>query len=511
MEAAEPRPEARDGEPRRGTFSLVRGTAAVLAGTVGATLLGIVRIKLLALYTGSAGVGTLSVLMSLNQALIAVLGLLSGVGLVKYVSEYRAAGDLTRVRRLVESALTLQLIGALVIVLAGLIGIRPLVRTVAAGADFPVWYAAVVLLSVPLGLLTSLQLAVLKGYKAMGALGLVNVISAAISVAILVPLVRYWGVGGAVVSLAFDGLILCGVGYVFLRRTIRELGLRLFRMGRPDWPLVRNLLALGAAAQISAIAVSWSALYPRSFLIRAEGVDAVGLYQAGISLVGYAMVIRSSIATYFFSEISERGSGDRISDTINDTTRVALVLTTPAICILLVFLPQVIRILLTEEFLPVTGIALILLVTVWVSSQGAFMGQALMGQGKIKESVAVELSWCAIFLVLNAIMISRWGLRGAAMAYTGSFLLGFPITMAIAWRTLDYRPEWRNGVIAVTGLALIVASGIATSAAAQAAVLAATLPWAVFCLTRRERSGVQTLLTERAAAVGAVFGGTRRG
>lgn len=490
---------------RNGTSALLKGTAAVLVGTVGATLIGLVRNKLLAVYVGSAGVGTLSVLVGVGQGAVAAVGILSGAGLVKYVSEYRAAGEEGLVRRVVESAMLLQVAIGLAAASAGVAAVGVLAGWLDLRGEFPLWYLAAVLGIAPIGLVTALQLAVLKGYKAMGALALVNVLSAALTVAMLFPMVRRFGTAGAVANLVIEGVVLVVVGGFFLRRAVP--GVRLFALRPPDFGLLRGVVALGGVAQLSAVAVTWSTLYPRVEIARVSGLEAAGIYQAGLALLSYAMVIRSSLATYFFSEISERAALDDTNERINGTVRVSLLLTTPAVCLLLLFLPVVIRLLLSPEFLPVTTIALPLFLAVWVSSQGAFVGQALLGQGKVKESLLVELSWCGIFLGLNAVLIARWGLMGAAMAYTGSFMIGYPITVALAWRSIGYRPKLANVGLALSALALIVLSGSVEPVWLRWAMVPAVFLWFTISLGASAR---RTLIAAAVRRAPGLMGASRR-
>ena len=264
-------------------------------------LVGLLRIKVVAVLLGPAGVG----LISLYTSAIALIGTVSGLGLgasgVREVARAYGEDDLLQAARTVRLLRRLCWVTGLLGWLLAIGLARPISQWL---FDSPDDAAGIALLGATLlaGAVGAGQLAILRGLRRIGDLARISVVSMLLTTAATLGLYAWLREEGIVPVLIATSLISLGVSWWFVRRV--EV---------PAVPLTWGetlagatpLLGLGLAFMWSALLVTGLDMATRALITRAYGLDAAGLYQAAWALSGmFAGFILGAMGADFYPRLT---------------------------------------------------------------------------------------------------------------------------------------------------------------------------------------------------------------
>ena len=255
---------------------LARAAAASAVATVILAAGGVVRVKLYAVFLGASGLGVISQIQSLLNALAVLAMLGTGVGISREVARARGGAGAAASPPTVLATARL-LAGGTALLLAGgmVLAAEPLSRLLLGARDYRllVGLAAPVLLFTILARLTTEALNGYGDYR-RNAVGMIA--SAALSVSFALPLLWMLQLPGAVLALLLGSAGTWGVVHMLFRWGHPDAA---GRGARPDRDTARTLVRLGGVSLAIATADQLALLTVRSRLIHLHGVEANGLFQ----------------------------------------------------------------------------------------------------------------------------------------------------------------------------------------------------------------------------------------
>lgn len=438
-------------------------------------LIGIAKVKLLAVLLGPAGVG----LMGLYQNIMSMASTLAGCGMGSSgVRQLAASAGEAETLAIVRRALWL---GNLVLGLAGMVILWLLREPVAlwifgdsAHVSEVGWLGVGVLLT----LIAASQTALLQGLRRIGDLARVKIISAIIG-AIMGLLLVYW--------LHRDGVL----WFVLTAPAISVIVASHYaaRLPRPqterDWQVIRQewqaMLKLGIPFMAAGLLTLATQLAARSIILRELGLDASGYFQAAwaISMTYIGFVLGAMGADYYprLTEAINDHPGAR--KLVNEQTEMALLLAGPALLAMITLAPWIIQLLYAASFAPAAdvlrwqGLGDILKVASWP------MGFILLAMGRGGTYIVTEFTWSATYLGTIVLGIQEWELVIAGMGFWVAYLVYFFVLAGIAARLIDHKPDRRNFVFMLLlllagGLVLYIAE-LSTGMGVGAGLLATTV------------------------------------
>src|SRR5262245_34990869 len=281
--------------------------------TVVGAVFGAVRNRWLGQHLATAGIGVLAQIASAQTwlATLAAMGL--ALPLARAVGAESAAGDGAAVRRTTWTALTL--VGSATAFVAVLcLWFAPQVSALLLATPE---HAALVRISMLGVAALSLQVVVngfFYGRSDVGAPMIVAVAGGLVSVAVTMALVPGAGlVGGAIGMVAITPAGLA-VAIWARRRSLRAVLLPAPRP-RLERPVARALLSVGVASLFLSLLEQGALLGLRAHYLRAHGIPANGLLQAGIALAQQTSgVFIAYLMGYAFGRISGGGDVVRVRD-----------------------------------------------------------------------------------------------------------------------------------------------------------------------------------------------------
>ena len=462
---------------------IFRSSAIIGSATTVNIVIGIVKVKALAVLLGPTGIG----LMGLYQNVMGLAATLAGCGLgISGVRQLAATvgeqATLAIVRRALWRA-------NLILGLAGMAILWVLREPVAQwvfGSDAYVTDVGWLGLGVFLTLVAGSQTALLQGLRRIGDLARISVISAFVSAVVGIWLVYWLGQPGIL------WFVLAAPAF-----TVPVAAWYATRLPRPqvssDWLSVYQqwlvMLHFGIPLMAAGLLILTTQLVARSIILRELGLDASGYFQAAWAIsMTYIGFVLSAMATDYFprltATINDRPQARKL---VNEQSEMALLLAGPVLLAMITLAPWIIQLLYSDSFSPASDVLRwqvmgdILKVASWP------MGFILLAQGRGGIFICTELTWCAAYLIGIIIGVQSFGLIIAGVAFWGAYLIYYIVMLLVASRLIEYRPARCNIVITFVFLltgGVIVLISRQSAGASYLVGLVATLAATAYSLKR---------------------------
>lgn len=234
-------------------------------------------------------------------------------------------------------------------------------------------------------------------------------------------------VGAAFVSVGFEaaGLIygvLAGLSVMLIWGWYKSSILP----SRPSREHARSLIDFGKYGFISSVGgyfYSWMDIAIIGlFLTQVH----VGAYEIAWRVTAVVMLLSNSIATAVFPQVSRWDAEDaktRIESTIRDTITPSLLLVIPSFFGVLIFSREILRYVFGAEFRIAWLVLIVLMGEKLFQSVHVILGRSLQGIDRPDLAAYATVAAAVVNLVLNVMLILQFGIVGAAVATTLSFVL----------------------------------------------------------------------------------------
>lgn len=252
-----------------------------------------------------------------------------------------------------------------------------------------------------------------------------------------------------------------------------RLARRTVPRARPSLALAREYWAFSRPVFLVGIVAAFSWSVDRLALGFFWGDTDVGQYGAVLRIVEMLPIIAASVSLLVFPAVSsadKQARPEEVTRLATQSLRYTSMVLVPAIVFLVVFAGDVVKVMLTDAFLPASAALAVITVSQLVMAMTAILGAVGMGLGRAR---AVSLATLVVYsgsIALNLILIPTsifgvplFGLRGlgAALAMLLAHVAGM---VALAWITHDVThgrwivPVAKHGLggVAVGGVLLLV-------------------------------------------------------
>ena len=418
-----------------------------------------VKTKVVAVLLGPTGVGIIGLLNAPLQLIASVTGLGLPFSAVREISEAHGNNDKDRIARIIISfrrwAWFTGLLGVAVTML-----FAPLLSKWTFGNSDYVW--AFRWLSVTLLLLTinKSQIAIIQGTRRLKDLAQASIYGTLIGLFTAVPLYYFFGTKGIVPSIIIAAVSSLFLSWYFSRRieieSIKISYNEIFRIGG-------QMLGLGAIITITGLVSTLTGYILSAFISRTGGVDQVGLYNAGWSVVGQSTsLVFTAMATDFYPRLAAVNRDNfKLSELVNQQAQMVQIILAPILILLIGLMPVIVRILYTPEF---SGI---IKYTSWMLSgillKGLLwpVGFIFPAKGDLKLFGFIEMG-CMVFNILtNVAGYHFFGLEGLGVSFIINYLFGFSVSYFYAKRKYEFKYnkltliEFARSLILVSAVFLI--------------------------------------------------------
>jgi len=462
-------------DSRYGT--ILRSTSVIAAASVVSVAMSVIRLKVMAILLGPAGVGLFGLFNVISDLAAGLVGLGVQSSGVRQVAVASSTGDQQRVARiarvLTATSWILGALGAvLLLVLAGTIS-RLSFDTEARAAG-----VMLVGLAVLLRIVAGAPLAMIQGCRRIEDLARVTVIGAVLNTIVAIPLVYLLGEDGVVPSIVAVAL----TSWVAAHWYARKIRLPRIDLSFSDYSAeARLLLQLGLAFMASGFLTAAAAFLIRILIVQQSGVEAAGNYQAAWGLGGiYVGFILQSMGTDFYPRLSAVAhDNDDCNRMVNEQARVSILLAGPGLLATLALAPLVITVFYSSHFVDAVPLLRWLCVGMLLRVVAWPMGFIVLAKGDQKVFFWTELAATVVHVGLAWLLLQTVGLIGAGIAFVGLYAWHGLLIYFIVRRMSGFR--WTRENLALIGIFVGLAVLVLTAVElmpfwpGQAVALAATV------------------------------------
>lgn len=381
----------------------------------------VIRSKIVAVLIGTAGMGIsglYSSALSLVQSLTS-LGLASSA--VRDVSEAHGSGDQSRInltvsvlRRLVWATGLLGVVSVLVF--------SPLLSKTSFGDYSHTLAFCVLSVTMLIGQLSTGQSVILQGMRKLKELALVSAIGTTLGLVITAPLYYFWETKGIVPALVLTSFASLVVSWLYTRKlNIEDVKLSFKQVVKEGGLMAK----LGIAMTISGV-LSTGCSYIIRFVIRdTGGLGEVGLYNAGFVILNtYVGMVFTAIGTDFFPRLAAvNKDNQKCTKLVNEQGEIGMILLCPLLLLCLFFMPLVIRIIYTEEFLPANHYIQWALLGIDLRMFSWVIAYQFVAKAETKLFIVNETVSNVYSLILGIIGYKIGGMSGLGIAFTVSYAI----------------------------------------------------------------------------------------
>jgi PST family polysaccharide transporter len=446
--------------PASNSYSRMLKSSAMLGGAQVINIgLGALRTKVLAVQLGPNLFGVMGLYVSFTGMMQSVASLGLGQSAVRDLAAAAGSGDEDRLARTIIAYRR-------IVLLTGLLG---LVLTVAFALPASrltfknnehVWAIVCLSLTVFFAEVQAGQMALLQGLRRIGDLSAISALGALFSTIFAIPILLILKERGIVPFLICVATAQLAVSWLYARRVkIKPV--------RVTWSetfqVLASMLHLGLSFVLIGLSTSASIYGIRLVIGHVAGEGAVGVYQAAYTVSGiYIGFVLTAMAGDFYPRLA--GYGDDVgkqNQLVNEQTKLALLLATPALIAALAFSGPLIRIMYSAAFSGASEILRWQILGLLGKIISWPMGFILLARRDSKVFLASELITNALHVGLVWIGISVFGVSGVGIAFAvlyACYVVSIYVLVSVRHGFIYQRGAWHVIVpsLAALGLAFAV-------------------------------------------------------
>lgn len=416
-------------EQRSSYRQIFKATSLFGGVQVSTILIGIVRIKFVAVLLGATGVGIMGLLNAPLELIIAITGLGISFSAVRDISE--AGGDLDQ-SKLARVILILRrwswltgILGAVVTV-----SLAPLLSQWSFGNREYTWAFVWLAITLLLGAISRGQKSVLQGTRRLKDLAKSSVIGSLLGLITSIPLYYWFGLEGIVPAMIISGVTALFLTWYYSRKV--EL-VPVEMSYRETVTSGLSMVKLGVSMTIAGLIASLSKYILVAFVSHRGGVEQVGFYNAGWGVVGqYTAVVFTAMATDYFPRLSAIHSDTvKVKELVRQQSETALLILTPLLAALIVMMPLVVRILYTQEFLPMVMFTTLTILGMHFKTMSWATGYVYLAKGDGRMFLIMEVVSGVVILALNLLFYHLYGLNGLGISFVISYFSAMLFSLAV--------------------------------------------------------------------------------
>jgi O-antigen/teichoic acid export membrane protein len=417
---------------KQSSYRQILKSSSILGGAqVANIVIGFVRVKLVAVLLGTSGVGVMGLLMSPIGFIASATGLGINYSAVRDISEAAGTKDEKRIAK------TLGVVRMWVL-FTGILGmvitltLAPWLSKLTFG-NFEYTISFIIIsISLLLNAINGGQKALLQGLRRLKALAKTNIIGSALGLMTSLPLYYFYGLKGIPMAIVIASATNLLISWFYskevkLPKVPKSNLLDIIRQGS-------MMVKLGIVLTISGM-IGMGVRYLINIYISNEGgIDQVGLYQAGFSLINtYIGLIFTAMGSDYYPRLAAVNKDNaKCFETINYQINISVTILTPLCALLITFLPIIIKLLYSKNFLDVVPMGQWLALSIFIKSIVWALGYLYLAKGALKTAFIIDNVLNLILLFGYTLFYKFFGLVGLGMADLLFYSIALPLSFFIS-------------------------------------------------------------------------------
>jgi PST family polysaccharide transporter len=416
---------------------ILKSTSIIGGASIINILVGLLRVKVVAVLLGPAGVGLIGLLQNLMATASTVSALGFGNVGTRQIAEAMGRDDQVEIdsarRALFWGTMLLGLLGGTSFWLLRDILALKILSDGSQGANIG-WLAVGVMLAVAAGS----QRALLNGMRRIGDIARVSVFSSLLAAILGVGAVWSWGANGVLLFVLAAPLSSFVLGHLFVAR--------LPKIASPPTPVAELskqwgvMARLGVAFMFAGLVTTLGQLIVRATVQKGFGDEALGHFQASwaISMVYIGLVLSAMGTDYYPRLTAAIRDNSIVNQLVNEQSEVALLLAAPVLLFMLGFTPWIIELLYSAEFSGAVPILRwqvlgdVLKVASWS------LGFVILAAGDGRIYMVTESLAMLVFTGVTWIGLPLIGLEATGVAFLAMYVVYLPVVYFLARRRTGF-------------------------------------------------------------------------
>ncbi len=400
-------------------------------------LIVIVRSKVIAILLGPTGMG----IAGMFNSTIRMIGMLTNFGLgisaVKDIAEAHRTSDEVKISKIVAVFRKLVwgtgLLGAIVTLI-----LSPWLSQLTFGNNKYtlgfIWLSVTLLFKQ----LTSSQNVLLQGMRKLRYLAEANIISATLGLVVSFPIYYYWRLDGIVPALLITSFITLFVAIFYARK------IQIQKVSVSNKEILidgKSMLKMGFMLSLSGFITLGASYIVRIYISNTGGLNDVGLYTAGFSIIGtYVGLIFSAMGTDYYPRLSAVTNDEtKTNNLINQQAEIGILIIAPILTVFLIFINWIIIGFYSSKFVPINGMIHWAALGMYFKSVSWAIGFILLAKGASKLFFWSELISNAYMLLFNILGYKYGGLNGLGISFFISYILVLLQVYFIAYYNFNFK------------------------------------------------------------------------
>ncbi|ERI94320.1 polysaccharide biosynthesis protein [Clostridiales bacterium oral taxon 876 str. F0540] len=476
--------------------------AFITMGTSSAfqVLLNLVKTKYIAIMLGTYGMGITSYINNIIGTITAYTNLGLNNGIIKEISANKDEKE--KINKIINSVYCLTSLVALVSVLI-LIIFPSLLNLKLINIDLKYVYFATIFIAVLSTTITMISTAIINGFSEIKFLGTVNVLSNIAALIINVIAIFYYGLSGAIFSIALTSLSTSLLFIYYVSRSARINDIKLtYKISNVKFIMLKPLFKYGAVVITTSLMTNYSMLFMRKIIINSLGIEYNGLFQSIWAMCNqYLSLVLSSLGVYYLPTLCSKRNNNEIIEEINSTLSLILKVVLPIIIMVTLFRNLAMNVLYSHEFntaskyIPIFLIADYFKVIFWTLSMPIY------SLPNFKLQIISEILYDLIMILMPLLLINKLGMFSIGLGYLISQII-LVIFILISFKkiiSLKINRKNKKLILSSIGVLLIITTAVYVLGNIQVIILACFLLifWAKLNISKSELNEIINTLKKR--------------
>lgn len=409
-------------------------------------LCSMVRVKLISLWIGPAGVGLFAIFNQALEMASQTVQFNIRQSSVRNLSAASAADRGAVIASVRWWCRHLGLLGAVVMLVAS-----PWLSLFSFGTTQWWWGFAALSVAVWCQVYLAGEQAVFQGLRQLKPLAHSSMWAVVVATLIAAPMYYYMGIDSVVPTILLFPL--CGaLAAVALRADPKP---RVRQAARQSIAIGKDYMRLGLVMSVSTVVTSSASYIFLSYLNNEASATVTGCYQAGYTILyQYVGVIFSALGMEFYPRLARMlHSPRRMSMAVSHEMSLILCVLTPMVVVFEASADLVVRLLYSSAFVSTVPYITIGIGGAVLRAISYCMSFVIVARGDGKTYIFTEVGSAIIYLVLNVLMYKWWGLSGLGVAYILWFA-AYTLLTGIAYARYRLTLSRKAVVIAVASIAI---------------------------------------------------------
>lgn len=426
----------KEDEQKKSYRSIFKATSLFGGVQIYQILVNVIKSKIIAILLGPEGIG----LIGLYQSVLELLKSFTSLGItqsgVRDVSEANESGDFSRISETVSVVKRLVWVtgmsGTIVVIL-----LSPFLSSTTFGDKSYVLPLIVLSITLLIDQISNGQKVLLQGLRRLTNLAKATAIGATLGLLVSIPLYYFYGSKGIVPTLIFNSLSALLLSWYFSRR------IKLMYVAnslRATIKKGRTIIIMGVAMSISGMLATFVSFILRSYIRREGSLEEVGLYQAGFLIITtYVGLVFNAIATDYYPRLASINTdNDKCKTIICQQGEIASFILTPLLCICLLFMPYVLQVLYSSEFLAANLYIKWACVGMMFRLAAWGVSYIFLAKAESKLFIINELVGNIYYLIMSIIGYKLWGMSGLGLAFCINYIIYLLQVYVIAHKRYNF-------------------------------------------------------------------------